>query len=754
MADDTSFKSQTPDRGAGNAAAGPGTAAFVALRSGLAIRQYVIEEVIGAGGFGITYRARHERLTSKVFALKEFFPRQFAVRNGTHVVSTPDGQGIFHWGLDRFLKEAEALARCEHPGIVDVVDYFEANGTAYAVLGYVEGQQMGQWLDRLGRPPSQDELDRVLMPLLDALLVVHRAKLLHRDIAPDNIMIRRDGSPCLIDFGACREDMRERSRKISAIVKHGYSPPEQYHGIAELQGPWTDIYAVGATIYRAVAGQPPMDSSRRGALGDGLKPVGEMTGTAYRPGFLAAIDMALRLKPDERPQSIDEWRGMLTSTAEPAELRDRLGSSAPARGDAPERSIRTAPSKPGPHLAEQQADGSGAVAQHAGNGGKAPKASIMTHNPRRGAWIAGVAVLALAGMGVMAYWRSPAPSTDPQTLTIKSKVAAQSLPDAKGDDRTGPIEPLPLDTEQLAKAAWTGLAGTTDIAAIDRFIREHGATRAADAARAALAALRQEEQRIAEATAAALAAARAKEAADRIERAAQDAWVRIGQTGDAAAIAEFLARHGATPFGDAARTRLAALQGEAERRRTRDSVFADCQASTGAQVVAACSRVIDSDAAADRRAFALQARGNAERRAGDFDKAIADLSRSLELVPAQAQVLVDRGIARFLKGGQGSREAAVRDYDDAIRVEPRHAEALNNRAWAILLDGRAADALADANRSIEAVPTNGYAYDTRGQILESLGRRNDAIRDYERALQLDASQETSRTGLARLRARR
>jgi len=176
----------------GTATSDPG-GSFIALRSGLVIRHYIIEEVIGAGGFGITYRARHERLTAKIFALKEFFPRQFAARQGTHVISTPDGDGLFRWGLDRFLKEAEALAKCEHPGIVDVVDYFEENGTAYAVLGYIDGQQLGQWLDALGRPPTQAEIDRILMPLLDALEVVHGARLLHRDIAPDNILIRRDG---------------------------------------------------------------------------------------------------------------------------------------------------------------------------------------------------------------------------------------------------------------------------------------------------------------------------------------------------------------------------------------------------------------------------------------------------------------------------------------------------------------------------------------------------------------------------------
>lgn len=739
MADDSSSAAPDKSGSAGTAAAARGPA-FVALKSGLVIRQYVIEEVIGAGGFGITYRAHHERLTSKLFALKEYFPRQFATRSGTHVVSTPDGEGLFGWGLDRFLKEAEALSKCEHPGIVDVVDYFEANGTAYAVLGYVEGQQMGHWLDRLGRPPTQAELDRVLMPLLDALDVVHRAKLLHRDIAPDNILIRRDGSPCLIDFGACREDIRERSQKVSAIVKHGYSPPEQYHGIAELQGPWTDIYAVGATIYRAISGQPPMDSSRRGALGDGLRPVGEMTEAPYRPGFMAAIDMALRLKPEERPRSIADWRAMLASEAAPVHEE-------PGRPEEPVGRKDTRQPTGG------REDGRRAAASDGGNrradAGPA-KPAVETHGAgRRGAAIvAGIAAVALAGMGAVALWRSPepAPRSEPGP---KAGLVAKADPPA--ETKSGPIVPLTPDPEAAAERAWASLAGSADIAGLERFLELYGTSRRAAEARTRLAALRDEARRSEEALA---LAAQAKAAAERAAQAATDAWARVRQTTDVAAIERFIAEHGASPLAAEARARLAALRSEAERQGARDAAWAACNAAPDAVKVSACSRVVDGDDTPERRAAAYQLRGNAERKAASYDKAIADLTRSLELKSAQAQVLTDRGVAHFLKGGTAGREAALRDYDAALRIEPRHAEALNNRAWAVFQAGRAADALVDATKSIEASPTNGYAYDTRGQILEALGRRDDAIRDYERAVQIDPGQDTSRAGLARLRATR
>ena len=300
--------------------------------------------------------------------------------------------------------------------------------------------------------------------------------------------------------------------------------------------------------------------------------------------------------------------------------------------------------------------------------------------------------------------------------------------------------PFAPDPEQEAERAWIALASSTDQAAIERFLDLHGATRKADDARQRLAALREETKRREEAN----AQARAKEVA---ERAAAAAWGSIRSSTDVGAIERFLQEHGGSGVAAEARARLAALKATAAR----DTAWSACQSAPDTSKVTACTPVIESDDTPSRRAEALLVRGNQHRRAGDYDKAIADFGRSLELRPGQAQTHVDRGVAYFLRNGAGDRDAALRDYDAAIRIDARHAEALNNRAWAIFRAGRAGDAVGDANRSIEAVPTNGYAYDTRGQILEALGRREDAIRDYERALQIDGTQETSRAGLARLR---
>jgi tetratricopeptide (TPR) repeat protein len=284
-------------------------------------------------------------------------------------------------------------------------------------------------------------------------------------------------------------------------------------------------------------------------------------------------------------------------------------------------------------------------------------------------------------------------------------ISAQSpaTPSTPNPPQQAAGKTTPPDREALAEAAWRPLAGSTDTAAIERFLAQHGSTATAAAARSRLAALREETRR----------EEAAKAAADRAK-------------------AEAAAR--------------------ANRQQALDTNWQACRSAADSAKESACAPVIQSDDTVSRRAAALHLVGMAARQAGDYGKAITNYSRSLALVPGDAQVLTDRGIAHFLKGGADGRAAAMRDYDAAIRADPRHAEALNNRAWSLFLEARTAEALADVNRSIEAMPTNGYAYDTRGQILEALGRKEEAVRDFERALSIDPSQETSRVGLARLRA--
>lgn len=305
---------------------------LAALPSGTRLAEdYRIERVLGAGGFGITYLAEEVPL-ARMVTIKEYFPVDFAVRDTKQGAQprSEDCTGDYQWGLDRFLDEARTLARFDHPNIVRVYRFFREANSGFIVLHYEEGKSFKAWLKALGRAPRQHELDRVVPPLLDALALIHGSDFLHRDIAPDNIIIRNDGSPVLIDFGSARSDIAQHSRTVSALVKPGYSPYEQYATNARQQGPWTDIYSLGATLYQAVTGKRPPDAPSR-MVADEMVPARDAAISSYRPGFLAAIDAALALDITARPRSIDAWRKQLM--APPGKPND-VAEVAPAPAEA------------------------------------------------------------------------------------------------------------------------------------------------------------------------------------------------------------------------------------------------------------------------------------------------------------------------------------------------------------------------------------------------------------------------------------
>lgn len=225
---------------------------------------YRIRKVIGSGGFGITYEAEDIRLSTAV-AIKEYFPDEFGERDAGMSVRprSERHKQTFQWGRTSFLEEARTLARFQHASIVHILRIFEANSTAYMVMRLERGESFENWLRGLGRLPTQAELDRITAPLLDALEIMHASNFLHRDIAPDNIIVRPDGTPVLLDFGAARSVVAKQSRALTGIVKAGYSPHEQYATDARLQGPWSDLYALGGTLYRAVVGRAPDEATLR-----------------------------------------------------------------------------------------------------------------------------------------------------------------------------------------------------------------------------------------------------------------------------------------------------------------------------------------------------------------------------------------------------------------------------------------------------------------------------------------------------------
>ncbi len=288
-----------------------------ALPNGYRLHWYEIDGVLGQGGFGITYLAHDINLNQRV-AIKEFLPAELAVRTEAATVQPVSGEHgeIYAWGLARFISEAQTLARFKHPNIVTVAAVFQENNTAYMVMEYVDGESFEQ-AARRGQLASEERLLSVVHALIGGVEQIHKAGFIHRDIKPENVYLRADGSPVLLDFGSARQAVGERTNTLTALVSPGYAPYEQYDTSSETekQGPWTDIYALGATLYRAVTGKGPVDAMARvhGVLDgkDTLKPAAELARGRYSEALLGAIDRALSFRPADRPQSIDGWRELL-----------------------------------------------------------------------------------------------------------------------------------------------------------------------------------------------------------------------------------------------------------------------------------------------------------------------------------------------------------------------------------------------------------------------------------------------------------
>ena len=284
-----------------------------ALKPGYQLHWYHIREILGQGGFGITYLADDANLNQPV-AIKEYLPVELAVREdaiSVHPVSGEHGEQ-FQWGLDRFITEAQTLARFRHPNIVRVLTVFKENNTAYMVMEYEQGRPLHEILKER-KTLSEEELKGMIMPILDGLEEVHAENFIHRDIKPPNIYIREDRSPVLLDFGSARQSLGERTSTLTTLVSPGYAPFEQYVSKSRKQGPWTDIYGLGATLYRAATGIAPTDSMDRSEAilhtgRDIFVSAQEVAAGRYTEGFLAAIDHAMAFRPEERPQTIGEWR--------------------------------------------------------------------------------------------------------------------------------------------------------------------------------------------------------------------------------------------------------------------------------------------------------------------------------------------------------------------------------------------------------------------------------------------------------------
>lgn len=294
---------------------------------------YRVEQAIGSGGVGFTYKATDDRLGTTV-AVKELCPPSLARREATGAVVPGSDAVAASLDLVRtaFLRETRSIAMLDDPAIPRIFEVFEENGTVYSVARFVDGRPLKDWLALLGRPPTQAELDRLLADILRGLELIHGQGILHRDISAASILVTDDGHAVLVDFGNTRQILSSSQSVLGAIVKQGYAPPEQYAHDARLQGPWTDIYALGATLYEAVTGRRPPDATER-MLDASVAPSAAAAGTGYRSEFLSGIDAAMALRPLDRPQTIAELRRLLSPEHGPASrtpLPARAPDAAPA----------------------------------------------------------------------------------------------------------------------------------------------------------------------------------------------------------------------------------------------------------------------------------------------------------------------------------------------------------------------------------------------------------------------------------------
>jgi len=394
-----------------------GSASSEVLSVGTDVAEFRITELVGQGGFGIVYKAWDQTL-ERVVALKEYLPSALAVRrqDGSVTARSERHQETFDAGMRSFINEARLLAQFDHPSLLKVYRFWQDKGTTYMVMPFYRGDTLKQALAAMPEPPSETWLLGVLDSVTQALAVMHGAHCYHRDIAPDNILLLEDsGLPVVLDFGAARRVISDMTQAITVILKPGYAPVEQYAETPDMkQGPWTDVYALGAVLHFAVMGKTPVPSVGR-MMKDGYQPLAGRTPplAGYSERFLQAIDQALRVHPDDRPQSM-------------LEMRQLFGLES---GDAPTRILTPPPSRPA-----QSAPSATPAAPAASRSGK-------------GLLLAGVAVAAVLAAVAGVWWSQSGPVEQVATTSVAPATPAEPAAPAKR-----PFTPAVALNEMLAQA--------------------------------------------------------------------------------------------------------------------------------------------------------------------------------------------------------------------------------------------------------------------------------------------------------------
>ncbi|MEM5342202.1 serine/threonine-protein kinase [Paraburkholderia azotifigens] len=433
-----------------------GTESHHALPIGTRVAEFEIKGLIGEGGFGIVYLAYDTQLGRNV-ALKEYMPSALASRGSRAEVTVRSErhEETFRAGLKSFVNEARLLAQFDHHSLVKVYRFWEANRTAYMVMPYYEGVTLRDALRVKQAPPDEAWLRTLLTSLISALDVMHRAQCYHRDIAPDNILLLKDsGRPLLLDFGAARRVIGDMTQALTVILKPGYAPVEQYAEIDSMrQGPWTDIYALAAVIYFAIVGKTPPPSVSR-MMSDSYVPLATQAAGRYSATFLKAIDHALAVKPEERPQNVRS-------------LAAELGLALGGQDGANDEAVASASLRAATHAAQgdMAASGTGSVPRSGTAAPDDPAASVPRAPASSGpasaapatrgrATAIGVGAIIVVGLAALGGWfalRPAAPTPPPVTATATAKTGDH--PQASGVEHAQTGSPTAPPASQAAGAA-------------------------------------------------------------------------------------------------------------------------------------------------------------------------------------------------------------------------------------------------------------------------------------------------------------
>lgn len=628
-----------------------------ALPPGSTVDEYRLIEVLGEGGFGIVYRGEGRYLGDQV-AIKEYLPRHLATRTeGTTVAPTSsDSEEAYSWGLKKFQEEARILWKLaqpeRHPNIVAVRRFFEANGTTYMVMDFEEARPLSDLLKGNATLP-QKRLEAALFSLLSGLKRVHEAGVWHRDIKPANILIRADGSPVLLDFGAARQTLDKQTRSVVAAITPPYAAFEQYAARGN-DGPWTDIYALGVTLYRCVTGELPPEAAER-ADEDNLVLLAERDLPGYSQEFLSAIDSALAVRAKDRPQSVDDWRALFNpSESASADLLDSGGDTTVLRTAPP---LDAVPDEPDVDRSPSALVGERERISESRQGDSAS-------NKRLAVFGAVIAALVIAGVA--------ASVTDLDALFGESETEAWNQAQQAGSAASifDFIERFP-DGAHIAEAR--GL-----LAKIEQ------EKRAAEAARA-------EEQRVAAADRVREEAAVARREAD------ENAWNRAQAADSIEGYSAYLSQQSDGVFATQASNRIDVLKREQqawEQASSADTLkayqdflaaFPDAAQAEGAQrriaeLEAQAKAQAEAETKAASEAQAKAAREAEERRRSEREAALAQERESWASAERTDSI---EGYQDYLSEfGDGANAAAARDKIAALEQQARaNAEQAEADAW-------------------------------------------------------------------------